>query len=433
MLKQIKQGNRIYLGWLIMIVLFLDMLIIFAPSIGLAGLFVPAIMQEFNLSTAAASFMVTCAMLTQMVGSPIMGRILSRLNLRFMMTLNLVITVATYFIMGRASSILQLYILWSVAGFVRAGLTTIPIGILVTNWFGYKLRGKVIGIITIGGSFGTMILAPVISFLLENSGWRSGYQMLGILTAVMIPLVLLICHSHPEKRGFTRIGDSETISAEEFSGLTSGQALKIGFGWFAIITIAVMGGCTQSWVTMGATYLTYLKTPAMLIGTLISAGAVVGVISKMAIGAYVDKKGVKKGSFICMSAMAIAFALLALAGTSFGSGSRIIVIVAVLAVYFGLTVYTVCVPLFAQDMFGMKDYGTLLGFVQVGGTLGASIFPILFTSVYDKTGVYPLTFVCSTVLCLVTMTFIHIIYKMKKSAYQRYGMMINEGKSGGIG
>ena len=73
--------------------------------------------------------------------------------------------------------------------------------LLVNQWF-VSLRGRAVGMMTLGAMVSTACFPPFARFLIDSIGWRGAYAVLGVVAiGLIVPVALLIVRNRPEDLG----------------------------------------------------------------------------------------------------------------------------------------------------------------------------------------------------------------------------------------
>ena len=235
-----------------------------------------------------------------------------------------------------------------------------------------------------GSGIGGMILTVVLNNIIQSIGWRAAYFTdAALIFFVLIPFILFLVVSTPAQKGLSRIGEGEVLKSNR--GLTASQAKGTLTFWLIFISFFLISMLNSGLLNHQIPYLSDIGFSA---STSANIGALaVGSLSigKIILGALCDKTSLKTGSFI--GNMLFLFAMIALLFTS-NIGALAYVYVLLFCV--GGAVPTICPPLFVANVFGEKDYGSLVGILNVAAGLGAAVGSLLCGKLYDTTGNYTL-------------------------------------------
>lgn len=267
-------------------------------------------------------------------------------------------------------------------GLAFAGLTTIPISILINNWFGVKKKGVAMSIAFAGSGLGGMVLTVILNSIIQKWGWRTAYLAdAAIIFFVLMPLILFLLVSTPKEKGLERLGEGEVTKSN--SGLTSSQAKSTLSFWLMFFSFFMMSMINSGLLNHQIAYLSdigFSASSSANIGALAVGSLTIG---KIILGSLCDKAGLKTGSFVGNFLF-----FLGMISLLFTTNVPFLAYVYILMFCVGGAVPTICPPLFVSGVFGEKDYASLVGILTVAGGLGAAIGSLLCGKLYDMTGSY---------------------------------------------
>ena len=148
------------------------------------SVFVLPLEQEFGWSRAETSWTFTIAVLTFAASFILAGRIQDVRGPRICAAIGGVLVGAGFILSSFTTSLWQLYVMFGLVVGLGNGFgyaTPVPVA---SKWFPDK-RGLVVGIMVGGYGAGSAIFGPVAQSLIGSVGWRSTFQILGVLFFVM--------------------------------------------------------------------------------------------------------------------------------------------------------------------------------------------------------------------------------------------------------
>ena len=174
---------------------------------------------------------------------------------------------------------------------------------LVANWF-IRLRGRIMGIVTLGSPLFSVIGTSVMTTLIQNNfggDYRPFYVGIAVILAVIIVVVAFGVKDTPEDAGLFPDGADRAPQSEAGSDevhLTVGQVLGskkawlliISFGAFQFIINACMGSMAVRYITLGVSEegVPYVWLTAL---TYLAIGAILGIPMSFVFGVLDDKLG----------------------------------------------------------------------------------------------------------------------------------------------
>jgi MFS family permease len=212
-------------------------------SYGFTVFFLP-LSQELNLSRTATSFAFSLSRAEGAIEGPIVGHLLDRYGPRPVMIVAVSLMGVGYLLLSQAQSYLMFLIVYTglislahSGGFMHAPMT------LTNSWF-IRLRARAMTINSAAYGLGGVLLAPILSFIVHNWGWRWGAAISGmVFLFVGVPLCLTIRRT-PESMGLLPDGDTRPAVNERTTGIsknntsevevTAGQAIR-SFAFWALV------------------------------------------------------------------------------------------------------------------------------------------------------------------------------------------------------
>ncbi len=399
-----KVDGRFYYGWVMLVCAFMPMFICYVIKVNCAPLFLAPITEELGISRTAYTQTNTIMTVAMLVCSIFIGKLYKKIPVKFAVTACVVLTSVCYVLMSFSNALWQLYVLSAIQGLGWAGATTLPTTIMVSNWFGPKVKGTALSIAMLGSGAGALVWIKLVNAIINSSGWRVGYLAMAGFNALMIPIALLFIVSMPSDKGFeTRIGDPAPSEADraagsvpaQKAGITGKQALTTGRWWlqFAAGLVTMIGASAFSYNCKDYfTSITDSDTAATIyagaLGTLILGKFLLGILS--------DILHIKRASVIAPLFYAGVFICLAL------SSSNMVFATVMIPLYMiGGAVPSVIPFLITSRNFGDKEYGVMSGWMNIAGNIGQIIGPTVASFIFDVTGSYTLAWVIFAVLMVV--------------------------------
>jgi MFS family permease len=410
-------SRKVYYGWTLTGVSMVLMGLVIAPSYSLQAQFVAPVAESLNCSPMAFTAHLTILVLTSMISSLFMGGALVRGNMKLIMGIAALLGAGAFAAYSFASRVWHFYVISIVLGFVYASLF-LPISILLNNWFGKKLRGKAMGIAMAGSGIGAMVLNPVIGYINSTGNWRMSYRLLALLiAAVVFPVVIFTISKSPQEKGVARLGDEDDIDTNKtpaaITGLTTRQALSTGMFWFAVSTYVLYHLISALFTIIAVVYFIDIGFSPIRAANIMAVQAGVQIFGKLILGVVCDRFGTKTG--------ATAAILIFIAGLCLLIGGAKIPVLCVLGagmLGIGTAVCTVIVPLMTADLFGNRDYGSLMGIMGVATNLGTSIGPLFGSLVFQIGGSYVGAWITCVGLSLTALITSHLAYALRKRSYR---------------
>ena len=389
-MEMTKRKNRSIYHWVILVCCVLTLMFAYSTRIGLAQLFATEILKETGFATSAYFLAGTISSVICIFTGPIAGKLLRGKYMRPTFFICVVGTLVSYACYGFCHSLWQFYLVGALVGIFAMGCCTIPVSVLITNWF-EKNRGLMISIAMMGISIGGTVLSPLLSWLIVEFGWRYAYFILCALSLiVLVPIALFVVRRAPQDVGLEPYGHGEetavstkkkNVPASNWNA-TLKEARKTPILWmFAVGAFLIY--FTACFMGHMSYYLQGVGFDAAAVASYISLYSVVAIIGKLVLGRIFDRFGPKIGILFGSGTF-----LLFLVGFLFVQGSPMMLYFAAVMYGFGTCTATVAIPIMTTSVFGAKNYSELYGFISAFTMAGSAIGSSAIGFLYDLTGSY---------------------------------------------
>lgn len=416
-MKDNKNGGGIHYAWFILAISAV-VLGVFVPIVtSLSNSWQIAVTEDLGFSRTAYSISGT---ITQAVGiflGPVASYYLTKYNFKKLWTAFAILFSAGVFGFSLAQNQYHFYISAFIVGVCFIATTSIPIMMMINNWF-YEKRGLATSIAVSGISAGGAILSPLISRVISNYGWRTSYRMYSLIILVIaIVFGIFLIYLKPEDRGMKPYGfkKKEKIEKENLGGEVS-KSLEVGLSLSASITCSFFIFLILGSITNGLANGASLQFPPALqqalgverSGSIISIYLLIGVFGKLLLGEIADRFGIYKALIFGSITLSLSFVSMLFIDTSWGPWA--------LAVIFGLglAMGTVIPPLVTSSIYNREMYGEAYGFVQSGMQIGAAIGPLFVSFIFDRSASYYIAWIVNIVLAILTGVLWYIAHQRAK-------------------
>lgn len=360
------------------------------------GVFVAPLEAEFGWSRSTIVSALGINSLIAAILAPFVGALVDRFGPRRLAIIGISSFCAAFALLSTVSSSpLHWWALWVIVGLATVMITPMVWTFAIISRFSHT-RGLALAV-TLSGTAITAVLAPVLgNFLIQSGGWRLAYIGLGALyCAFALPLVLLFFFSAFEQpRGDAPVAIDKPTSPP-LTGMTVSQGLRSGAFWkIGVATFFVLIPITGTIVHL---------VPALTLAGLDRSGAVTAaslvgfaaVAGRLLAGYLLDRANARLLATIAFALPAIVCAAL----LNFEGGFALALAIALL---FGLCTGAEMemASYLSSRHFGMRNFGTLFGFIVSGITLAAGLAPILAGLVFDAQGSYRLALIGGAALAI---------------------------------
>jgi len=395
----LKQRPTPYYGWIVLGVAFTIMVLGYAIR-NTFSVFYPTIVEEFGWGRGDTALMFSITILVYGFTAPVAGSLVDRFQPRVVLSAGALMVGAGIALCSLASTQWQFYLLYGVM--VAIGLSMIgvtPLSAVATSWFVTR-RGLMFSILAAG--FGLSLMsAPINQLLISSFGWRSAYVIIGIFcSAVIIPLCLRFMRRAPpqpgQPGGLTReTGQPAVPGTQQPADLrrswddtewTLRRALRTYQFWlFTATAFLIMGFTEQIVIAHQVYFLRDLGCQPMTAASIYGVFGIAFVVGTLC-GSLSDRLGRKQVFIPAVLLMAAAMSFLLFC---IKDASQLWMLLT-FAICFGLgqgAAPPACMAAMA-DLFHGRYYGSILGAMILGASLGGATGPWLAGFLHDMTGSY---------------------------------------------
>lgn len=356
------------------------------------GLMLKPMTDDLGWSRSSVSLAVTTFMLVSALAMPVVGRLVDRHSMRWILAISAAVAATGIGLVARVSEPWHLFALYGVVYAVgQAGTSTGPVSVLMTRWFP-RNRGLAASSAISGNAIGQLVLIMLLASLLTWLGWRTSFAVLGIVSLAVVPLVLATVRPSPVAADAGP--DSEGASPFLEAGASLGEALRSRQLWSLIAIYGVCGFQDFFVATHVVAFAEDQGVGPLLAGNVLALMGLMGLIGVVTSGFLADRFGASRPTAICFGLRIAIFA-----GAVFFQSTAGVV---VFALAYGFT-FLITAPLtvvFVGNIFGTEKLGSISGVIsmvhQIAGGLGAFVGALIF----DQWGSYDRAFLLMLVLSI---------------------------------
>ena len=394
-------------------------LLIFLGMIYAWSIFIRPLEAEFGWLRSQTSLIFTISMIGFCVGNLAAGQITPKTSPKVSILIAAVVIGIGFIASSFTSSLPWIYISYGVACGFAVGIGANTILSTTLKWFADR-QGVASGALLMGFGFGSMVLSPFVTMLLNTIGWRKTFFVLGIIFSVLLVIGAMII-KNPSKEFSEALVEkarkNNVISSKDFETkemlrtpsfwLFFAWVILIGAGSLALISNAVPAASDILVVTMGEAEAVMAATAAMgMISTFNGLG-------RLAFGVIWDKKGYKVSLFIISAAYGISMAACA-AATMMLNISLLVVGFIILGMTYGGSMSATSAMI--GSFFGTKYYSINYACATCNLIVAASIGPTLIGWLRTSSGSYLSSFLVILGLSICALACSFFIWKPEKSA-----------------
>ena len=179
-----RPRDKLFYGWVIIAVCLVINALAFGTRYSF-GVFFKSIEGEFNLSRAATSGIFSVYMLLASAFEVLGGWALDKFGPRIVVLLMGLFIGLSLLLTSQTNSPWQLFITYSLLLAIGTGPAYTVSMATTSRWFDKK-RGVALGVAGAGIGLGTLVMAPLATYLIANFEWRVAYMVIGLIAGLFI-------------------------------------------------------------------------------------------------------------------------------------------------------------------------------------------------------------------------------------------------------
>jgi MFS family permease len=390
-------------------------------SFGFTVYFLP-LSQDLNINRTATSLAFSLARAEGAVEGPVVGHLLDRYGPRPIMIAAVLLMGAGYLLLSQVNSYTAFLIVYlgvislaHAGGFMHAPMT------LINTWF-IRKRSRAITLNAAAFGFGGVVVAPLLSLVVQTWGWRWGAAIAGIsFLLIGLPLCSTIRRS-PESMGLLPDGDEPIAPAGDGGGprprrrvevdVTLAQALRSFAFWGSVLAAGVRNASYHAISVHFIPLMVWKGLTHQQAAMLLSAFAFLGMVSTLFFGWLADQTNKPRMCAAILFSAAGAM-LLPIFHSSFW-------LLALFTLLFSAVEVTYSVGwAIVGDLFGRKHFAKIRGYMGLFYTWGGVAGPVVAGAVFDRWQTYePLLWLLIIVFGIAGLFFASLTQSWRKATGQ---------------
>jgi len=385
----ITKLRQIYRGYPIAIVVFLST----GLSVGMTqyafGEFAGPLKEQFGWSQTQLNLSLAFSFISGLC-APFVGTLSDRIGIRPVMFGSILIIAIGFLMRPFITELWHWYLFSALVYTGFPGATVLPGGKMVGLWFP-RTRGRMMGAVMAGNNFGGITMPPLAAAIIVVFNWQTAYVVFGVIMGALAVMALFVIVEDEKKveseMKRTGRGDQAQIArAAAQAGVTLKQALRNRNFWLVTVGLVAATFTYQGVLTQLRQHFEESGfTPAMAT-TAVSTIAGMGIFSKLAFGRASEKITARIATILSIGLQMVGVLIIAQVDAShllwlgifvFGLGFGGLGALALLVV---------------QGMFGMKEFGGIMGIMQVGMIASGTGAPMMAGAIHDSSGSFDSAF-----------------------------------------
>jgi MFS family permease len=359
-------------------------------SFGFTVFFLP-LTQDLNLNRTSTSLAFSLAGAEGAIEGPIVGHLLNRYGPKPIMLAAVLLMGVGYLLLSQVDSYVSFLIVYlAVISLAHAGGFMHAPMVLINTWF-IRHRARAITVSSAAFGLGGVLIAPILSVIVQAWGWRWGAAIAGVLFLVVgIPLSLTIRRS-PESMGLLPDGDRPVGSGSGKDGtvkkinseveVTLAEALRSFAFWGSVLAAGIRNGSYHAIAVHFVPLMVWKGLSQSEAALLLSVYAFLGMALTLILGWFADKTN-KPRLTACILFAAAGAMFLPIVGNSLWLLCLFTIFFAAVETTFPLGWAVV------GDLFGRKHYAQIRGYMTLFYTWGGVIGPVVAGAIFDRWNTY---------------------------------------------
>ena len=299
------------------------------------------------------------------------GRLMAVWDVRWVMVGGAAVAGAALSLMGYASEVWHVWVLYTVFGVGNAAVSLVPGTTVVTRWFPGANRSVALSIASTGLSVGGVLLTPLSAFVIQAVGVEQALPWFGAaFFCVIAPVALLTVRDWPPG------GGPSARRVEPPDNAAVAHALRSRFFVGAAVAYVLMMGAQVGVIAHIFNHADKVAGQSVASSS-VATLAFCSIVGRLLGGLVVRRFPIRAFTMLNVAGQAVGIAALAVAQTG--------AVVLVGAACFGVTVGNLLMlqPLLMATAFGVRDYPRIYSVANLWMTVGVAGGPLALGVLYD--------------------------------------------------
>lgn len=382
-----------YFGWVVVIVGALIMMLAMGTTVGVFGLYVLPVSEEFGLSRADVNTGFAIMNLGGAVIAPLVGRAADTFPVRRVMIAGAFCYAIASITIGLSDNLwLSAAVIGLILPVTVGGMTSFGVLALVTRWFAVQ-RARALSLAAIGMSLGSVVMAPFVGWMLGTVGWRNMLVGQGIVLGTLFLVMIFILRERPgpndiEPRpaGLRDTPPAPQPDAASIKPLSTREILSKPTFYMVAFTMALGMGTVQAVTISLIPMVQETGIGIAAAAGLISIMGVAGIAGRLVLAAIGDRVNKAIVLSIALASFATLVALLPIPGSYWP-----VAVIAAIIGFIGGAVMPLCLAILA-DVVGPYSFASANGLASLAMALTGAVTIRLSGDIFDATGTYHAVF-----------------------------------------
>ncbi|MCG6953931.1 MAG: MFS transporter [Betaproteobacteria bacterium] len=366
------------------------------------SVFLVALLKEFGWSRSVLAGAFSVFTLVHGAANPVIGMLCDRVGPRRLVIFGGAALGLALYGNSFIASPERLYLGFGLLTAVSVALCGwVPAVVLVQRQFMDRLALS-LGIVSSGIGLGMLFVVPLCQAMIESLGWRTAWQILGLICAGwIVPANLLLVRdaSAPAQLVTTPTVQKDGARGAKTHGagardVTLGEAVRTQAFWLVLGAFFFGNICSQTLHVHQVAFLVDHGIAAMSAASVVGVVGIASIFGKTGGGWLADRFEREVIYVIGIAILVGAVGALALVGVA---PSLIGAYVFAVMLGVGYSATAALIPAMISDRFRGRQFGLILGMGLMGSAVGSALGPWMAGRLFDATGSYSIPFVIAAV------------------------------------
>lgn len=356
-----------------------------------SGLFLLPVSTELGIGVGQLSLYLSVSSIAMMLFLPAAGKLFNRYSVKKMILAGAVLQAGGFILLGFMNRVWAWYFISIPIAMGGVILVNLLGPVMINRWFS-KNVGLVMGFMMTITSILGAVFQPLMTTLIDGSGWRFTYRGFGIFALCTILLIgCSLLKSWPGEKNLKAHGEADAsefakAAVDKTEGVSQKDAVKM-FAFYALLLFMVVLTGFASFQQHITTFGLGLGFPMTAIGKALSISMIGSAVGSILIGFFSDRIGI-----LPTSVAVLCIGLIAIMMFAFNGGVFAVFVLATFLHGLAASSIGVVAPLLTTKFFGFKDYEKLFSLVMIGAPLASIVLLPAYGFIYDLYGSYHLVF-----------------------------------------
>ena len=385
-----------------------------AASMGLGvnctGVFYTPVSDDLGIGRGTFAATASISTFFMAASSIVTPRIVSDKNFKRCMIFGVMLTAAGMALMSVSSKLWQFYLLSAARGIGMGFFSLVIVTLVINRWF-ISRNGLVTGITTCFSGVSGALCSPIFTALIERTGWRMSYLLMGALLLVLcLPAMLLPYSLGPQSSGLEPYRDGSETKKKEKKASRETKAQYSLMAVLLLLSVSLLTGGITAFTQHFPGVAEELGYSISVGALMLSAGQLGNMVSKFVIGVLNDRFNAAVAFFSIMGAN-LAGILLLIAVRS--------PISAIAAAFLIGTIYSTAgigLSFLCRQTVGDAYYAKVFPLLNFCSNGGCALLLAGYGFIYDVAGNYTPALAALLAMCLLTLLLTAVVVRRKGSA-----------------